>query len=143
VELTLNGVAQGYITDRIAGLLRELGLDDLIVDAGEQRALGERPEGGGWRVGVTDPSGRMLRRLTLSDAALATSSPRATLLPDGQGHILDARTGRSTAFWHTVSLRHDRAAVADALSTAACCLTARRMDAMLARFPGADLVYRG
>lgn len=142
-ELTLNGIAQGYITDRIAALLRAQGLTDLIVDTGEQRAVGGRPGGRGWRAHVTDPAGRLLQRLTLRDAALATSSPGATRLPDGQGHILDARTGRSATLWRTVSIRHDKAAVADALSTAACCLTAPRMDALLSRFPGADLVYRG
>ena len=33
MALTLNGVAQGYIADRVAGLLRAEGLDNLLVRA--------------------------------------------------------------------------------------------------------------
>ncbi|WP_432817453.1 FAD:protein FMN transferase [Sulfitobacter sp. JB4-11] len=143
MALTLNGIAQGYITDRVAALLRAEGLRDLVVDAGEQRALGERPGGGAWRMGVADPGGRLLTELSLRDRALATSSPRGTVLPGGQGHILDARTGEAAQMWQTVSVTHDAAAVADALSTAACCLSVAESAAMLAQFGGAEIVYRG
>ncbi|MEM9576886.1 MAG: FAD:protein FMN transferase [Pseudomonadota bacterium] len=140
--LTLNGIAQGYITDRIAEMLRAAGLTDLVVDAGEQRALGNRPQGGGWQVGVADPMGSILTRLSLSERALATSSPQGTLLAEKQGHIIDGRTGDLAAGCNTVSISHARAAVADALSTAACCLTVPEMDAMLMGFEDAKVVCR-
>ncbi|WP_299675662.1 FAD:protein FMN transferase [uncultured Roseobacter sp.] len=142
MALTLNGIAQGYITDRIAALLRCQGMTDLVADAGEQRALGHRPGGGGWRVGIADPSGALVAQLALRDRALATSAPGGTLLPDGKGHIVDARDGQPADRWQTLSVTHDSAAVADALSTAACCLTAAEMDDMLNHFPTAQLVYR-
>lgn len=142
MALTFNGIAQGYITDRIAGLLRAQGLTDLVVNAGEQRAIGQRPGGGAWRAGVADPAGSVVARLSLRDRALATSSPDGTLLPDGQGHIIDARSGASTRAWQTVSVTHESAAVADALSTAACCLTRPETEAMLQHFPKADVAYR-
>ncbi|MEM7641628.1 MAG: FAD:protein FMN transferase [Pseudomonadota bacterium] len=142
LALTLNGIAQGYITDRVAELLRRQGLTDLVVDAGEQRALGARPGGGGWRLGVAEPGGAVVARLSLTDRALATSSSLGTLLADGGGHILDGRSGVSAARWSTVSVTHDSAAVADALSTAGCCLTVEETERMLARFDGARLAYR-
>ena len=77
-QLTLNGIAQGYITDRIAHLLRQHGLQDVLIDIGEIAALGHRPDGGAWRAGIRAPSGRIIARTTLSDRALATSSPMGT-----------------------------------------------------------------
>lgn len=141
--LTLNGIAQGYITDRVAGLLRGQGMTDLIVDAGEQRALGERQQGRSWQVGVADPLGNLLTRLTLQDRALATSSPEGTLLSEKMGHIIDPRTGYMAAGCNTVSICHESAAVADALSTAACCLTEQELAEMLKQFSKAEVVYRG
>jgi thiamine biosynthesis lipoprotein ApbE len=40
MALTLNGIAQGYITDRIVGLLREAGIANSLVSMGETRAIG-------------------------------------------------------------------------------------------------------
>jgi len=140
--LTLNGIAQGYITDRVADLLRGQGLTDLVVDAGEQRAVGQRSGGGPWKVGIAAPGGQLVAQLALRDRALATSSPLGSLVAPGQGHIIDPRTGLSSSRWHTVSVTHDRAAVADALSTAACCLNEAEIDEMIRQFPGAGLAYR-
>ena len=53
--VTLNGVAQGYITDRIADLLRERGFDNVLVELGEIRAIGRHPDGTPWQAGITDP----------------------------------------------------------------------------------------
>src|SRR6185503_17990117 len=48
MALTLNGIAQGYITDRIVALLRSGGIDHSLVDLGETRALGSHPDGRSW-----------------------------------------------------------------------------------------------
>ena len=45
MAVTLNGVAQGYITDRVADLLRVRGFDNVLVELGEIRALGRHPDG--------------------------------------------------------------------------------------------------
>ena len=41
--LTLNGIAQGYVTDRVVGILRAGGIASSLVDMGEPRAVGSRP----------------------------------------------------------------------------------------------------
>ena len=43
MAITLNGIAQGYITDRIATLLQDAGMGDVLLDIGEVRALGRHP----------------------------------------------------------------------------------------------------
>jgi FAD:protein FMN transferase len=140
--LTLNGIAQGYITDRIAGLLRTAGLQNVLVDMGEIRALGQRPGGGAWRVGLADPAGGVLDRpVSLSGRALATSAPGATVLDAAGriGHIFDPRTGQPGGVWRQVSVSADRAALADGLATASCLLERAQIAQAVAGFPAARL----
>src|SRR5699024_4150297 len=57
MAITLNGVAQGYITDRIAHLLAEYGFEDILIDVGEIRANGRRSNGRAWTAAEADPRG--------------------------------------------------------------------------------------
>lgn len=122
MALTLNGIAQGFITDRIAALLREAGLRDMLVDIGEIRAVGNRPAGSGWQVTLSDGS-----RVVLNDRAIASSNrlgtqvnPKAAI-----GHIFDPRPGATPVMnsASTVNAQHPSAAVADAYATAATLIT--------------------
>ena len=141
MALTLNGIAQGYIADRIAGLLRSRGLVDVLIDTGEIKALGRRADGEPWRAGIALPDGTPVARTMLSDRSLATSAPLATLLDPrrGAGHILDPRTGEPAARWRLASVSAPRAALADALSTAFCLMDRRAIDRALAYHPHATL----
>ena len=40
--ITLNGIAQGYATDRVVDVLRARGLSTTLVNMGEIRAIGAR-----------------------------------------------------------------------------------------------------
>ncbi len=135
MALTLNGIAQGYIADRIAALLEAEGLTDILIDTGEFRALGQNPAGGDWPVTLA-PEGR---RIGLADRALATSAPLGTVFDAAGkvGHILNPATGEpAPAVWQAVSVSAPSAALADALSTAACLMPDRAaIDAALSRFP--------
>lgn len=114
MALTLNGVAQGYIADRVAGLLAAEGLTRALIDTGEMVALPE----GRWPVTLPDR-----RTLPLRNRALATSAPLGmTFGGDGRtSHILNPATLRPTLpYWQSVTVSAPSAALADALSTAAC-----------------------
>jgi thiamine biosynthesis lipoprotein len=141
MALTFNGVAQGYIADRVAALLRGLGLRDVLVDMGEIAALGRRPDGAPWRAGISLPDGRIVRQVRLSERCLATSAPLGTLLdPAGRiGHILDPRSGQPGGRWRLVAVAAGQAALADGLSTACCLLSRGAIAAALAAQPGATL----
>jgi thiamine biosynthesis lipoprotein len=115
-RITLNGIAQGYITDRVAELLRSMGWGNVLIDLGEVRALDGKPDGSPWRINIRETG----QSLPLTSAALATSSG-SVLTFDGSGattHILNPLTGGSSPSWRAVSVQHPSAAVADALSTA-------------------------
>ncbi len=142
MAITLNGIAQGYITDRIAELLRSAGLDDVLIDLGELRALGRHPDGRPWTVGLSDPRRRrrLLRRLALDDAALASSAGSGTTF-DGEGrfhHLFDPRLGRSSNRYLGLSVRAPTATQADALSTGLFHLDWDRLTAVLRGSPGVE-----
>jgi thiamine biosynthesis lipoprotein len=120
--ITLNGIAQGYATDRVVGRLRKAGLSTTLVNMGEIRAIGARPEGRPWRVGLADPErpGVVTETIDLIDRAVATSAG-AGFRFDASGrftHLFDPATGRSPSRYSTVSVIAPTATEADALSTA-------------------------
>lgn len=121
MALTLNGIAQGYITDRVVALLRTGGVARTLVDLGEARSLGAHPSGRPWRAALGDPEapGHAWGEVELTDRALATSGD-AGFAFDSAGrftHLLDPRTGRSPRRYRAVSVLAPEAALADALST--------------------------
>jgi thiamine biosynthesis lipoprotein len=120
--ITLNGIAQGYITDRAADLLRESGFDNVLVQLGETRALGRPTADRPWRVAVPDPRGGGPDKagFDLVNQAIASSSGLAARF-DAAGrhhHLFDPATGASTGRSLGVTVIGERATAADALSTA-------------------------
>ena len=141
MAMTLNGIAQGFITDRVATLLRERGFADMLLDIGEIRAVGHGPSGAGWRIGIRrDPlSGRLAETVTVSDRAVATSMALGTTLdPAGRvGHIFHPRKGPVAATFAHATVIDASAARADALSTAAALMTPSQLAAL--RASGAEV----
>jgi FAD:protein FMN transferase len=132
-RITLNGLGQGYVTDRVANLLRHRGFNNVLVDLGEQRALGPNRDGSPWLVGR-----RGRPRIELSDGALATSEGVGCILGANGAvhHLFDPRTGRSSHRWQTITVHHHSAAVADALSTAAYCASGDEIKNLVRKFDG-------
>lgn len=137
MALTLNGIAQGYISDKIAALLRAHGLRDVVLDMGEIVAVGNRADGREWRVGVADPAGKIVKQLRMGNRGLATSAPWGTNLTGMSGHILNPDgTGAEQTL---VSVSAPRAVVADGLSTALCVMTPQAGRELVAQFEGAQI----
>lgn len=122
MAVTLNGIAQGYITDRVTELLRDSGAEKVLVNLGEFRALGGHPDGRPWRIGLRDPHNPLavFRTLEIENQAVATSGGYGTPFePSGRHHhLFDPVTGRSANYYLAVTVLARRATVADALSTA-------------------------
>lgn len=138
MALTLNGIAQGYIADRVAGLLQDEGLTNILIDTGEFRAVGGQPQGGAWPVKLAQGG-----EVALTTRALATSAPLGTQFDAAGtlGHILNPKTGLTAApRWQGISISAPSAALADGLSTAACLMeTEAAIRASLATFTDAKL----
>lgn len=119
---TLNGIAQGAITDRVADILKNEGFDQTLVNLGEIAALTPPPNSPGWRVDIDDPArpGAALAHVTISNRAVATSAGAGTRF-DAAGrhhHLFDPATGRSASRHRSVSVISRSAMMSDALSTA-------------------------
>jgi thiamine biosynthesis lipoprotein len=120
--VTLNGIAQGYVTDKVVDLLRSHGIDHSLVDMGETRAIGSRPDGTAWQVGVADPDavGRTATVLPVVDRSVATSGAYGFRF-DLQGrfnHLFEPRTGGCAERYRSVTTISANATAADAMSTA-------------------------
>jgi FAD:protein FMN transferase len=137
MAVTLNGIAQGFIADRIAALMQDHGAGSVLLDVGEVATVGPPPGGGDWRVraGSAGPV------LGLAGGAVATSSPAALAFDAGGRfcHLIDPSTLRPSIRATEVSVVADSAATADALSTA---LAVRPAALPEHRFPGVRSVVR-
>lgn len=135
MAVTLNGIAQGYITDKVGEVLRAGGLTHVLVNMGEQLALGPRWSGDAWQVGIADPAtpDHVLEQVGLTGGALATSGGYGCRF-DAAGrftHLLDAGTGLPAHQAASVTVVADRATLADGLSTALAVLPASRRSGIL------------
>jgi thiamine biosynthesis lipoprotein len=137
--LTFNGIAQGYITDRIVDLLRHAGITSCLVDMGEDRAIGRQADGTAWRVGLADSEDDLSpdRVLDIVDRAVATSSSSGFEFDDAGrfGHIIDPRTGITPRLYRRVSVVADDATRADAFATSFCLMQEKEIRAVVGAAP--------
>ena len=121
MELDLGAVGKGYTADLVTEILRRHGVTSL---GGNIQAIGSRPDGSDWRLGIRAPweSGN-LGVLTVSDAAVVTSGGYENYFDDEQGniywHILDPSTGYpADSGLQSVTIVGREGKMCDALSTA-------------------------
>jgi thiamine biosynthesis lipoprotein len=122
MAITLNSIAQGYVTDAVADMLRNEGFENAVVDLGEYRAVGRHPDRRPWRIGIRGARdfGSIEHMVDLDDMALAVSGGYGTTF-EASGrfhHIFDPRTGASANSLLDVAVIGPRATVADGLATA-------------------------
>ncbi|MBK9441133.1 MAG: FAD:protein FMN transferase [Comamonadaceae bacterium] len=134
--LSLNGVAQGFITDRCSDVLRAHGFSHMLVDMGEPRAVAAKPDGSAWQIGLANPRepNRALHTLSVLDQAVATSGGYGTRL-DVAGHfthLINPRTGLTAPAFESVTVVAPNATQADALSTALALIARSDTSARLA-----------
>jgi FAD:protein FMN transferase len=138
--ITLNSLAQGFVTDAIADMLRNEGFEHAVVDLGEYRTLGRHPDGHPWRIGIRNAlaAGKVDRVIELDDTALAVSGGYGTTFePTGHfHHIFDPRTGASANKLADVAVIGPRATAANALAVAICVVGEARAQALLDACPG-------
>lgn len=123
--LTLNGIAQGYVTDCVAQLLYQGGMRHVLIDMGEIRALGNRDTGQPWRVSVQDKG-----IVPLEERALATSAADGTRFSPACHHLFDPASCRSSTARAPVTVTAMTATMADAVSTA--CAVEPRLTRLVA-----------
>jgi thiamine biosynthesis lipoprotein len=124
MELDLGGVVKEYAVDRVVALCRAEGVRSGLVNlGGDLAAIGPRPDGSPWRIGIQHPrAGGLAGTLQLHDGALATSGDYERCVTiDGQryGHIVDPLSGWPVRHLASVSVQADLCVVAGSASTIA------------------------
>ena len=118
---TLNGIAQGYITDKISEHLINSGINNTLVQLGEYRGIGDHPDGRPWRLLLSNPEHTdSIGEIEFTNAAVATSAGLGTPfdLTGKHHHIFDPKNGYNANNYLQVSVTSKTAAEADALATA-------------------------
>ena len=124
MEIDLGSVAKGYTGDQLADLLRENGVTSALLDLGGNiQAVGAKPDGSPWRVGIRDPEGDgNLGVVEVIDQAVITSGGYERYFEqDGvrYWHILDPESGKPARNGlSSVTVIGDDGLTCDALSTA-------------------------
>jgi thiamine biosynthesis lipoprotein len=123
-QLDFGGIAVGYGLDRMASLLRGLGVGRAFIDiSGDCLAIGAPPGSSGWPVSVVDPGnpGGTLGQVRLRDQALATSANTVSVVRYGarlRGHVMDPFSGYPANRRLQATAVARTGIAADALSTA-------------------------
>jgi thiamine biosynthesis lipoprotein len=139
--ITLDGIAKGFVVDRMADDLEQAGIADFLINAGgDIRVRGTREDGSLWRVAVQDPmkEGAFPDLLALGEGAVATSGSYEIYF-DGdrtRHHIVSGRQGSSPQESQSVTVVAPSAMEADALATAVFVMGPAPGVAFINRLPG-------
>ena len=141
--VTLDGIAKGYIIDRVIGILLQFGISRAFVNAGgDIRVIGERALNESWKVALQDPrdEGDYIAIVHLNNKAIATSGDYTQyFFYDRKAHhIVDPRTGLSAAGLMSATVVTDRAMDADALATSVMVLGQERGVELIERIPNTE-----
>lgn len=124
-QIDVGGVAKGFAADELSALLRVRGATSALFDlGGNVTALGAKPDGEPWKVGIADPSApdQLAGALSMQDATVSTSGAYQRFFDAGNTryhHLLDPATGYPAASdLASVSVIGTNGTRADALSTA-------------------------
>ena len=134
MELDMGGIGKEYAVDRAAVVLQGLGIRHALINlAGDVRAIGGKPDGSAWRVGIRHPdeADATMAEIEIHDGALTTSGDyERCLIHEGKryGHLLDARSGWPVSYWRSVSVRAPSALLAGGLSTVAMLMQAQGLE---------------
>lgn len=145
--LDLGGIAKGYATDMAAQTLRQHGIASAMINAGGNvYALGSKPDGSRWRVGIQDPrdSQKIIAILNVENTAVVSSGDYEryfTIDSVRYHHILDPVTGTPARKMMSTTVVTASAADADILSTALFVLGSEQGAQLAARLSGVQAVF--
>ena len=144
MSIHLGGIGKGYSVDRGAGILRQRGLRDFMIQSGGDIYVAGMNNGRPWRLGIQDPRGRAnhsFAELDLSDGTFSTSGDyERAFLKNGRRyhHILDPATGEPARGARSVTIVSNRAVVADGLSTGVFIMGPDAGMALIERLPDVE-----
>ncbi|MGL4397376.1 MAG: FAD:protein FMN transferase [Hyphomicrobium sp.] len=144
IQLTLNGIAQGYATERCLRALADHGITDAFLNTGEIGIAGKRDATHPWTAAIADPrhEGHAIALANPLSGVLATSGDYATAFTPNFSahHIFDPKTLRSPTKLASVSVLAQSGAYADALATAMMVMEPDESLALAHRIAGIEVL---
>ena len=145
--ITLNGIAQGYITDAVTRILSESGISNMLVNMGEYRSIGTHPNGKNWQIGLADPEKpwSIVRVLPLKNRAVSTSGGYGYRFGDSldHHHIFDPKLGESANYYKSITVEAPSATLADGLSTAFFAVRREKLAELNLKLPDVVIYING
>ena len=119
VGLNFGAIAKGYAVDKAIDVLKKLGINEALVNAGGEISV----IGTDWVVGIQHPReiNSIIKKIELDGFTVATSGDYEQYFElDGKRyhHILDPRTGYPSTGLRSVTIINKENTIADALATA-------------------------
>ena len=137
MQITLNGIAQGYITDKITNILKEKGFTNVLVDLGEINSIGGYDQKRDWNIAT--PYLKDIKYLTLNNNAIASSGGYGTRFSENYHHLFDTKTGTSANYINSVTVKAKSAMLADAISTAIYVMTEKQSKELEKLYPNIEI----
>lgn len=148
-EIDLGALAKGYAADKLKEYLVEQGVESAMINlGGNVLAVGEKPDGNPWKVGVQKPfaeRGETSEVLEVKDRSVVSSGIYERYFEqDGilYHHILNPQTGYpvDTGF-SQVTIISESSLLGDALSTVCLLAGPEGAEKITDRFPDVELYY--
>jgi len=152
-SVDLGGIGKGYAADRFIQVFREYNVSSAFTNiGGNVAALGARPDGSAWRVGIQHPrqTDLLIGLVSVKDKAVVTSGDYQRFFADGEGnryhHILDPTTGypAKSGLTGVTVVAHNSGSgsmIADALSTAVFIAGLDRGLALISGYPEVEALF--
>ena len=123
MEITLGGIAKGYAVDEAIKILRSMGIEHALVNAGgDMSMIYSRADGKPWSIALENPddTSQCLATFEISDKSIATSGNYERYFnPEKTAHhIIDPKTGYSANECISATIIGENCMQVDALATA-------------------------
>ncbi len=123
VQITLDGIAKGYIVDRATKKISDAGIKHALINAGgDISAIGGKEDSKPWKIAIEDPlKGKNYPSVvSIKNGSIATSGNYEVFFDKKKvlHHIINPKTGLSPLINASVSIQAPTTMEADALSTA-------------------------
>lgn len=149
MQLDVGAIGKGYAAERAVELLMDNAVTGYVLNIGGNiRAIGTKPDGGGWDTGITHPDKssdeRFIAKVNIKNISLVTSGDYERYYTVGgtkYHHIIDPVTLMPAGYFSSVSVFARDSGLADALSTALFCMSYEDGLALVNSIGGVDVIW--
>ena len=143
MEVTLDGIAKGYIVDRAMAVLRQQKIQHALINAGgDILVYGGKGEDKPWKIGIQDPWNRQghVDAVTLNDGAVATSGNYEVFFDREKlyHHLIRPNSGCPAPDTVSVTIRAASCMEADAVATSVYVMGPARGTKFIGKLPSID-----